>query len=177
MWTGCLNGSLTGNDMGTCDKIKEVNEFFLRNYNQAACHNRAVPDLPAVMHGVYGWVPITAPLYPKANEHQCAGGALKDTKGTPNFNTVIKDYCELQYNYLLVQKGMDAKFIFNAYTQLIHSTLGSTAYAFSIDDAQAFRSLVAPGVIITIGGTDGLDDKTATPLPTADTFQQFCRQG
>jgi hypothetical protein len=177
VWTGCLNGSLTGNDMGTCDKIKEVNAFFLRNYDQVTCWKKIPPDLPAVMHGVYGWVPITAPLYPKANETICAGGALKDTQGTPNFSTVIKDYCELQYNYLLVQNGMDPKFVFNPYTLLIHDTLGSSAYAFSIDDAQAFRSLIAPGVIITIGGTAGLDDTVPTPLPTADTFQQFCRQG
>jgi len=176
LWIKCTTSQIA-ND--TCSKIKEVNQFFLNNYNQGLRNRESIPkecqnpDLPATIFAVYGWVPIKFPLYPKAGEKQCEGPALKETQSTPNYNTAITTYCELQYNYLT--PGLLPEFVFNPYTKLIHDTLGSTAYAFSIDDEQAFRHLVAPGVIITVGGVAGLDDETPSPKPNPDNFKQFCR--
>jgi hypothetical protein len=127
-------------------------------------------DLPATIFAVYGWVPIKFPLYPKAGEIQCEGPALLTTTPTPGaYNTAIKTYCELQYNYLT--PSLPQELVFNPYTKLIHETLGSTAYAFSIDDEQAFRHLVAPGVIITVGGVSGLDNTTPSPKPDSNKLQ------
>jgi hypothetical protein len=175
LWTKCTTNQLTNE---TCDKIKDINKFFLDNYKQSCSDT---PDLPATIFAVYGWVPIKFPLYPKAGEKQCEGPALVNTNPKPTaFNAAITKYCELQYNYLT--SGLPQELVFNPYTQLIHGTLQSSAYAFSIDDAQAFRHLVAPGVIITIGGTPGLDDPIPTPLPNGipgnpNNFKKFCRQG
>jgi hypothetical protein len=67
--------------------------------------------------------------------------------------------------------------VFNRYVKLIHQMLASNAYAFSIDDAVAFKSLPGTGVIITIAGVDGLENQTQTPLPTASTYETYCRGG
>lgn len=174
LWTKCTT---TNDQSDTCNKIRQVNQFFLDNFKlNPSC--TATPDQPAVMFAVYGWVPIKFPLYPKENEKICEGPALVTQKDA--YNKAILTYCELQYNYLT--PNLPQELVFNPYTKLIHGTLGSSAYAFSIDDAQAFRHIEAPGVIITIGGTSGLDDPTPTPLPNGNPadpnyFLKFCREG
>jgi hypothetical protein len=187
LWNRCLGQKMAS---PTCDKIRMVSDFFKKNYDQSKCTRRPLPNVDAVamMVAVYGWVPIKAPLYPiDANDIQCTGGGLVDTDvGVgPTYATVIEKYCELQYNYL--DPTVPRADVFNPYTYFIHGVgpldpnkpdvvgLGSTAYAFSIDDAQAFRSLPAPGVIIAIGGTNGLEDKEPTPLPTPTTFKDWCK--
>jgi hypothetical protein len=144
-------------------------QFFLRNYKQAGCARD--PDLPAILVAVYGFVPIRFPLNLKSGETDCVGGALKDTSG---FKQAIERYCILQYNYL--DPLVPPRDVFNPYTKFIHETLGSSAYAFSIDDEQSFRRLEGfPGVIIALGGVEGLDDTRPTPLPTKDNFRQQCK--
>jgi hypothetical protein len=97
---------------------------------------------------------------------------------TPGYGTAIVDFCGLQYNYLI--KPRKAEDIFNLYTELIHETLKSNAYAFSIDDKAAFKSVpsmgmgTSPGLIITLGGPEGLVNRKQTPLPDAKTFEQNC---
>jgi hypothetical protein len=59
----------------------------------------------------------------------------------------------------------------------VHQKLASNAYAFSIDDAVSFKSLPGDGIVITIAGAQGLDNKTQTPLPTARTYHDYCRNG
>jgi hypothetical protein len=59
----------------------------------------------------------------------------------------------------------------------LHATLQSNAYAFSIDDEQAFKSIPGTGVIITVAGAGGLENKTQTELPTAGNYSQFCQSG
>ena len=64
--------------------------------------------------------------------------------------------------------------MFDPYVKLVHVTLASNAYAFSIDDEQAFKSLPGTGVIVTIAGANGLENKTQTELPTAGNYNKFC---
>jgi hypothetical protein len=162
LWTKCT----TSNDMSsTCKKIKNVFDFFKTNYS-STCGLGGQPDTPTMLREVYGWAEF--PDCPK-------GIALKNT---PGYDTAIAEFCELQYNYLL--KPKDPKDIFNPYTRLIHETLKSNAYAFSIDDKAAFKSVPSvPGtssneLIITIGGPKGLVNTNQTPLPTVETISKFC---
>ena len=117
------------------------------------------------MKAVYGWVPISY--------NNCTGSALVNTPGVPDYQIAITTYCDLQYNYL--QSGVPASDIFNPYTYFIHDALQSSAYAFSIDDQLAFRHLVAAGIILAIGGTNGLQDTEPSPLPNRQTYAQHCR--
>src|SRR6266851_487648 len=57
---------------------------------------------------------------------------------TPGYSTAIGDFCELEYNYLT---NVPPKDIFNPYARLVHETLKTNAYAFSIDDKAAFLSV------------------------------------
>jgi hypothetical protein len=67
--------------------------------------------------------------------------------------------------------------VFNPYVKLIHQTLASNAYAFSIDDAVAFKSLPGDGIVVTVAGAGGLENPTQTPLPTASTYRTYCEGG
>jgi hypothetical protein len=126
-----------------------------------ACKN-VIPDFNSTIQAIYGFVPITF--------KGCTGGALRDT---PGFKTVIGHYCDLQYNYLT---GVPDKEIFNPYTQLIHETLQSSAYAFSIDDEASFKHVMGTGIILTIAGANGLENQTPSPLPNVRNFRDRCRQ-
>jgi hypothetical protein len=64
--------------------------------------------------------------------------------------------------------------IFNPYTQLIHKTLASTAYAFSIDDGVSFKHAEGTGVVFAVGGPTGLPNEKPTPLPTKDRILKQC---
>ena len=59
-------------------------------------------------------------------------------------NTTHQDFLQLQYNY--DKANVPPKSIFNLWTQLIHDTLGSNAYAFSVDDAVGFALLDGEGL-------------------------------
>jgi hypothetical protein len=79
----------------------------------------------------------------------------------------------MQYNFF--DLTVPAEDIFNPYVALIHRTLQSNAYAFSIDDAVSFKSLPGDGIIVTVAGSHGLENTTQTPLPTASTYKTYCR--
>jgi hypothetical protein len=100
----------------------------------------------------------------------CKGGALNDTAG---FKDAIGHYCDLQYNYLT---GIPETDIFNPFTRLIHDALKSSAYAFSIDDKVSFKHVEGTGIILAIAGANGLENKTASPLPDAHNFKDQCRE-
>ena len=162
LWTRCT----TSNDNSpTCQNIRNVFDFLSRNYLTTCGLGPPLPDTPTMMTQVYGWAefPNCPPNIALVN--------------TPGYNTAIADFCSLQYNYLTNVKPTE---IFNPYTQLVHGTLNSNAYAFSIDDKAAFRSVPsAPGtssdqLIITIGGAKGLINNNQAPLPTAKTFATYC---
>ena len=113
------------------------------------------------LQGVYGWVQFPGCDTPLA---QVAG-----------YDAAIGTYCDLQYNFF--DPTVLPADVFNPYVKLIHQTLASNAYAFSIDDAVAFKSLPGDRVVITIAGAKGLENQTQTPLPTAATYQTYCDGG
>jgi hypothetical protein len=154
LWTKCTTSG--GDGSPTCNDIQEVNDFFQRNY-KAKCPAQT-PDQPAVLKAVYGWVPIEWPV------GGCVGNNLASTDGYSGAN---KAYCRLQYNYLTVSDPAD---IFNPWTGLIHSKTGlnSSAYAFSIDDALAVKNVTAKGIIIALGGLNGLENRNPTPIPQSE---------
>jgi hypothetical protein len=122
----------------------------------------AAPGSTAMIQAVYGWVPVTY--------NNCMGKALVTT---PGYAAAIATYCTLQYNYL--DPSIPAADVFNPYTALIHKTLQSSAYAFSIDDKLSFKRVIDDGIILTIGGATGLVNKTPTPLPTLATYKNQCK--
>ena len=48
-------------------------EFFLNNFKQKCGWSGKTPDTPSTLFAVYGWVPISFPLYPAAGETPCQG--------------------------------------------------------------------------------------------------------
>jgi hypothetical protein len=160
LWNKCTSSSDDNSD--TCKKIRVVFDFFTRNYN-VTCGFSGSPSTPTMLTQVYGWAQFA----------NCSPPLVS----TPGYSTAIVDFCSLQYNYLLNTKRAD---IFNPYTELIHETLKSNAYAFSIDDKAAFKSVpsmgkgTSSGLIITLGGPEGLVTRRQAPLPDANTFEQYC---
>ena len=174
LWTRCTTDN--SDTTPTCIDIKTVRELFISNY-QAACGTNPAdqPDAVATLFAAYGWVPISFPLYAS----KCHGGALAGSdpsNPSPQYVAANEAYCRLQYNYLTLPAAQGA-YVFNPYVQLIHGTLQSSAYAFSIDDKASFRHVTGTGVVIAIGGTRGLENETPSPLPTASTIFNFCRAG
>jgi hypothetical protein len=161
LWTKCTT---TNDNSPTCQDIRSVFAFFSRNYLETCGLAPPLPDTPTMMTQVYGWAE-----FPNCPQH-----ALVDTR---DYSAAIVDFCSLQYNYLT---NVKPSYIFNPYTQLVHGTLNSNAYGFSIDDKAAFKSVPsAPGtssneLIITIGGAKGLLNNNQAPLPTAKNFMTYC---
>jgi hypothetical protein len=156
LWTHCTT---TGDPSLTCQQIRNVFDFFSRNYSETCGLGPGLPDTPTMMTQVYGWAEFPS-CPPKI--------ALVDT---PGYAAAITDFCTLQYNYLT---GVPPTQVFNPYTALVHGTLGSNAYAFSIDDKAAFKSVPSNALVVTIGGASGLPSKKQAPLPNAKTFQTYC---
>jgi hypothetical protein len=156
LWTHCT----TSNDSSpTCKKIRNVFAFFSTNYLETCHLGPPLPDTPTLLRDVYGWAEFPG----------CVGGPLA---ATPGYDTAIADFCELQYNYLTNAPPNE---IFNPYARLIHDTVKTNAYSFSIDDKAAFLGVPGDGLIITIGGKKGLaypDEQY--PLPTLATLHKFC---
>ncbi len=161
LWDKCMNGG-TGK---TCAQIQAIRDFFVADYK--ACFARE-PNLkdPAVLHeflrDVYGWA-----QFPGCTE------SLAD-KNPKEYPDAIKTFCDLMYNFFTVKDDAD---VFDPFVKLIHVTLKSNAYAFSIDDAQAFKSIEGTGVIITVAGSQGLENTTQTELPTKGNYGTFCQSG
>ncbi len=162
LWNKCTSSS--DNNSDTCKKIRTVFDFFSSDYNKT-CGFSGSPSTTTMLTQVYGWAQFA----------NCSPPLVTNKSG---YDTAIVDFCSLQYNYLI--ETTKAEDIFNPYTQLIHKTLKSNAYAFSIDDKAAFKSVpsmgmgTSPGLIITLGGPEGLVNREQTPLPDAKTFEQNC---
>jgi len=162
LWNNCTTAAAPGK---TCNQIRSIKSFFVADYKE--CFGRA-PDLtdPNVLHQflreVYGWA-------------QFPGCSDSLAKVLPDqYPVAIQTFCDLMYNFFSVTNDAD---VFNPYVKLVHVMLASNAYAFSIDDEQAFKSIPGTGVIITVGGVKGLENKTQSPLPTAQTYTTFCQSG
>lgn len=71
--------------------------------------------------------------------------------------------------------GTEPADIFNPYAGLVHETLKTNAYAFSIGDKAAFLSVPGDELVITVGGPTGLPEGYQQyELPTAGTIAKFC---
>ena len=158
LWNRCTAAAPP--QTSTCDKIQEVNAFFQSNFRQCF-PGKPLPATTDYLQVVYGWVQFPGCATPLV---QSAG-----------YDAAIRDYCDLQYNFF--DPAVPATDVFNPYVKLIHQTLASNAYAFSIDDAVSFKSLPGTGIVITIAGVTGLENQTQTPLPTASTYETYCRGG
>jgi hypothetical protein len=163
LWTSCTT---TTKASPTCTKIREVNNFFTNDYKK--CFGTAPPVSDpnflrsTFLRDVYGWAQFAG-----------CSASLHDT--LPNeYPSAIKTFCALQYNFFTLNRADHAD-VFNPYVELIHVTLASNAYAFSIDDEQAFKHITGDGVVITVAGTKGLENTKQAPLPTAQTFGRFCQ--
>ncbi len=155
LWNRCTSAAPPVST--TCTKIGQVNSFFLASYRQ--CFPRqALPGTTTLLQVVYGWVQFP----------DCSTPLVQ----IPGYDSAIRTYCDLQYNFF--DPTVPPGDVFNPYVQLIHQTLASNAYAFSIDDAVSFKSLPGTGIIITVAGANGLENTTQTPLPTAGTYHNYC---
>ena len=166
LWHDCTDASNNPRPPGstpfkstTCIELRKQFNFFQTNYISTC---KKEPDFTSTILAIYGFVPI--------NFGGCKGGALNETAG---FKAAIGLYCDLQYNYLTEIPEAE---IFNPFTQLIHDTLKSSAYAFSIDDKVSFKHVQGTGIILAIAGANGLENKTAAPLPDAHNFKDQCRE-
>ena len=166
LWHDCTDASNNPRPPGstpfkstTCIELRKQFNFFQTNYISTC---KKEPDFTSTIQAIYGFVPI--------NFGGCKGGALNETAG---FKAAIGLYCDLQYNYLTEIPEAE---IFNPFTQLIHDTLKSSAYAFSIDDKVSFKHVQGTGIILAIAGANGLENKTAAPLPDAHNFKDQCRE-
>ena len=112
--------------------------FTLFDDDYFACNGVHLANPAALpMSNLYGYVSF-------------CGNALPST-GDPKFEAYIR----LQYNYQNVANFAQA---FNPYTALIHQLLQMNVYAFSVDDLDAFIRSVGNGLVITVGGPNGLSN-------------------
>ncbi|MGD9510472.1 MAG: DUF3553 domain-containing protein, partial [Geminicoccaceae bacterium] len=158
LWTRCT--SATPLQSPTCTQIRQVDSFFLSSFQQCF-PGQTPPATKDLLQIVYGWVQFP--------------GCTTPLSRIAGYNAAIATYCDLQYNFF--DPTVLPADVFNPYVKLIHQTLASNAYAFSIDDAVAFKSLPGTGVVITIAGPQGLENPAQTPLPTASTYRTYCHGG
>jgi hypothetical protein len=181
LWTQCERaGSLIYNS-ATCKKIRDVEKLFETSVSRSAsCNGTPYYSIPLWqrMRAVYGWVPV--------KYKGCTGvNLLEAAQNKDAFKTYQLEYCALQYNYL--DSTVPITQTFAPFTALTHRpfnianlTLGlaSSAYAFSIDDALSFMRVEADGVIMSVGGSNGLENTTGVPLPTnLNDALKRCEQG
>ncbi|GLI93827.1 hypothetical protein [Methylocystis echinoides] len=181
LWRWCEDPQSTIYNSDTCKKIRKVETLFEASVTQSpSCGATPYASIPLWqrMRAVYGWVPV--------RYKTCIGSNLLDAASSKEqFKEYQLDYCSLQYNYL--NANLPAGQIFAPFTALTHrpysttSTkpgLASSAYAFSIDDALSFMRVPADGVIMSVGGSNGLENRTGVPLPTTiNEALKRCEQG
>jgi hypothetical protein len=160
LWNYCVTTMTDQSQM--CLSARTVNTFFLNNYtkyktmvDKGECNPPVTPPptptLVDVLAHVYGWVPW--------NEHCTEGAKANDLDDkTDNFRAVHKTYITLQYTSLSAQFPYQT---FNPYVNLVHGAKYLNmpgSYAFSIDDDVGNIHVPAAGVIITVGGSGGLEN-------------------
>ena len=150
LWEHC---STPPDSAGTCNAITNIKAAL----ETAGCPNPLYNPgmIPAAqLDLVYGWV-----------NSGCTGDFRPSTPPTPSQEQTFEYFLRLQYNYCgdIASPTPDCKPAhvplqskFNSWTQLIHQTINSNAYAFSVDDSVGFVLLDGDGLIITVGGTNNL---------------------
>ena len=168
LWDLCLNG------------ISDTSQACMSLRDLKICSNLVIPQIVRVR----GW------FLGGSWRGQCMDGSRLITRAARGqilrFSKILPFVsartCELQYNYLDPKVKVNPKYLFNPYTALIYSPvssggLGSSAYAFSIDDALSFKHVEAGGMIIAVGGATGLGNPNGQKIPENMTEAlQHCRQ-
>ena len=168
-WKTCTSGE----DSVKCPDYKlyqQINQYFSGNYREYIEHplNSCTGKYPIparltalnIMPYVYGWVPFN---------RECHSATFNDLKDSPGpetwFDTTQDNYLLLQYNYRTITAA-NKKQRFNPFTDLIHGedNLNANSYAFSIDDLRGYQNHPGEGLIIAIGGPNGLPN-TKPVLP------------
>ena len=152
---------------------QKLDRYFRGNYdgyrmngNMGGCTNdplyypvpNQLTDLN-IMPQVYGWVQFNSGCSSAFND------LLKSPGPESRFNDVQFDYIHyLQYNF--ERNDLKQQQWFNPFVRLVHSKeVNASSYAFSIDDAAAFQKHPGEGLIISIGGPEGLPNDTPVRLP------------
>jgi hypothetical protein len=173
LWKNCVAG---GTDQ-ICTNIRDVHALFAANYTNyinnyrtafsGTCDQTKGPDPgtlddDAMLAHVYGWDPFNANCSAQTN-------LLEDTPG----------YQENNFSgYQAVKSEFDALNYwptgeFNPYVKLIHDQEYLNAqyvYAYSVDDAVGNMQTTGEGLIIAIGGTDGLPNPNPATSPIHVSF-------
>jgi hypothetical protein len=181
LWARCEDSRSAIYSGETCKKIRDVEKLFEASVSRSgSCSGTPYSSIPLWqrMRAVYGWVPV--------KYKSCAGINLLDAASSKDaFKAYQLEYCALQYNYL--DSKLPIGQTFAPFTALTHRPfnfsqvlpgLASSAYAFSIDDALSFMRVQADGVIMSVGGANGLENTTGVPLPsTINEALKRCEQG
>jgi len=135
----------------------------------------------AFWRNLHGWVefeslncPIIAPGRVKlpVSSLPPTGTPSPPLSGPGQSGAAPINYISLQYNWDQIPQPAP-RLWFNAYTRFIHDTIKANAYAFSIDDAASVMNIGASGLILTIGGANGLENTSQFPPPLSDWFQWY----
>jgi hypothetical protein len=180
-WTACTT---TGRRCPQSKIYQEINAVFAQSYAFYIAHcnppdflkpvagtNPPAPTLFAYLRFVHGWVPFNT---------GCAVPELPTADQPPAGSRAPVDYIKVQYNYEI--PALNPNQWFNPYTQFIHGDvrqggLSASAYAFSIDDHASFQNnsggSLSGGLIIAVGGDNGLQNKTQMPPPVPPVYKYF----
>ncbi|MBX3709796.1 MAG: hypothetical protein KIT56_06525 [Gammaproteobacteria bacterium] len=146
-WSACTTDS-NDPEFTHCSHVKDLFDKNSGNY-QSLCSQPA-PTLDEYLQHVYGWVAFNCASH--ANDLQSTPGA--------NYEQAQEAFLALQYDYEL---NPPPSILFNPYVEFIHSStyIGMNAYAFSIDDAVGNMNEDGDGVVIAVGGGNGLPNPNA----------------
>ncbi|HTG29252.1 MAG TPA: hypothetical protein VK818_13620 [Methylomirabilota bacterium] len=181
-WQTCTSNNANADNCPQFEKYKELDAYFRGNYrgyrtmgNLGDCPKLndplyyPVPDPLTdlnILPYVYGWVPFNSGCHAHFN-------ALKLSPGPESeYHKVQFDYINyLQYNY--ETQDLKQRQWFNPFVRLVHGKeINASSYAFSVDDAAGFQQKPGEGLIIAIGGAEGLPNKEPI-VPPANYKKDF----
>ena len=134
-WTNCVTNPAAQNHA----QCVLVNDMFQANYTQ--CFGAGSPTLLELIQHVYGWVAFTGAC------------GLNPLASTPGYAAAETAYHTLQYTFNPNYAGD-----FNPYVPLVHNALAMNVYAYSIDDAVGNINTIGNGIVIAVGGGNGLSN-------------------
>ena len=175
LWRNC-----TANDEQTeiCARIRTVRDLFQANYEnyianyhtpppsgfRNECDQKKDPAPPpptltedAMLKHVYGWTPFNDNCSAETN-------LLQDTPGYTEDNSL--EYQEVKTNFDALQYWWTGEF--DPYVDLIHGQGFLNAefvYAYSVDDAVGNMQTTGEGLIIAVGGPQGLPNQEPATAP------------
>jgi hypothetical protein len=168
LWTTCAAG---GTDP-ICSNIRDVRDLFAANYANysqnygaafsGACDQTKAPDPEtltdaSMLAHVYAWTPFNANCSAQTN-------LLENTPGYSVNNFSLYQSTKSKFDALNNWPTGE----FNPYVTLIHDPQYLNAqyvYAYSVDDAVGNMQTTGEGLIIAVGGTDGLPNPKPATSP------------